>query len=100
MQPKKGNIRPAPRHRGSAALARASYFYYPQFRHIPVTLALPGQERFQMPGNHSIQRIFCGIAGPIDVLDGHEDIAECKLLRICPANENSKLQGKVGEKSR
>lgn len=69
-------------------------------RHIPITLTLPGQERFQMSGNHSIQRIFFGIAGPVYVLDCHEDIAECKPLHICTGNENNKLQGKLGEKSR
>jgi hypothetical protein len=43
--------------------------------------------------------ILFGIARTIDLLELHEDIAECKLLHIRPNNQYSNLQRAIGEKS-
>jgi len=47
---------------------------------MPVPLTLPGQERFQMSGDDSIERAFFRIARPVG-LGGHEGIGECNWAR-------------------
>lgn len=69
-------------------------------RDIAAMLALAGKERFEMSGDDSVQRIFFGIARPVDVLECHGDIAECKLQRIRPHNRDSNLRLLVHEKIR
>ena len=69
-------------------------------RHIAVMLALTGEERFEMSGNDSTQRIFFGIARPVDVLDCHGDMAVCKPQRIRSHNRDSNLRLVVHEKIR
>ena len=84
--------------RKDTAFSERSEFAFDEFRYIPVMFALPDKERFQMSRNHSIQGIFFGIARTVDLLELHEDIAECKLLHIRADNENSKLQRAASEK--
>jgi len=70
-----------------------------KLRHISITLALLCKESFQISRNDTIERVLFGIPRPVDVLDRHEHIAECKPLHICPGNDDNKLQRAMSEKS-
>ena len=69
-------------------------------RHIAVVFALAGEERFEMSGNDSKQRILFRIARPVDVLGSHKDIPECKPRRIGPLHRDSNLRLAAPEKIR
>jgi hypothetical protein len=68
--------------RKDPAFSERTKFTFDEFGHIAVTFELPGKECFQMSGNHSVQRVFFGIARTIDLFELHKDIAERKLQRI------------------
>jgi hypothetical protein len=85
--------------RKNAAIDKRAKLALDKRRHIPVPLALPCEKRFQVSGNDAIEWIFFRIARPVDLVKSHRDIAECKILRNCPDNRTSGLQGIVAKKS-
>ena len=66
---------------------------------VPIPFTLSGQERFQMSGDDSIQRVFFRVSRPVDGMGGHEGIAECKPLPIRPHNGDSNLHHGLRGKS-
>ena len=59
--------------------------------HIAVPPALPRKERFQVPGNDSIQWIVFGIPRPVGMLDCHDGFRRMQAVRIRPHNGDSDL---------
>ena len=68
-------------------------------RHMAIPLTLASEERLQMSGDDTVERILFGIARPIGLLDRHENIGECKLLHMWPSNEANRLQPAMRGKS-
>jgi len=56
------------------ALQELPKFALHKRRDLPVPLALSGEERLQMSGDNSIERVLFRIAGPIGDVESHEGI--------------------------
>jgi hypothetical protein len=70
-----------------------------EFRYVPVALALPSQECFQMFGNDSIERILLRVPGPVRHSAAHGATAWNKRVRILPNNRSNNLRCVLAEKS-
>jgi len=63
------------------AVEEGSKLLFDKAWHIPIAFPLACQERFQVPGHHSIHRILFRIARPVGRIGNHEVIAGCKRRR-------------------
>ena len=68
-------------------------------RHLPVPLALSGEERFQMSGDNFIERALFGIAGPVSGVDSHAGGNECNLPRQPERRPHSNIRPAIFWKS-
>ena len=87
-----------PPHQHTAVEERTK-FKFGKRRHMLVALALPGEERFQISGDNSIERTLFRIARPVYGVDGHGRIAVCNRRRIRLHNRDSNLRDGLPGKS-
>jgi hypothetical protein len=61
--------------RQNTTIERFTKLGFYKVRDMAVPFALPGKERFQVPGDDCIERIVFRIARPVRGVDSHEGVA-------------------------